>query len=181
MKRLLPLIIFILLALLLGFGLKNADQKSLIPSPLIDKPAPEFNLPLVGKPGEFVSKADLLGTSYLLNVWASWCVACRQEHAFINEISRSGLIPVYGLNLKDETADATGWLRQFGNPYAINMADRDGRVSIDFGVYGAPETFIIDTQGRVRYKHVGVVDQHILEQEIKPIVATLNAEQANAK
>ena len=176
MKRLLPLIIFVLLATLLGFGLKNADNKSIIPSPLIDKPAPEFNLPLVGKPDQWVSKSDLLGKSYLLNVWASWCVSCRIEHPFMVEISRSGLIPVYGLNIKDEPAEASAWLKQFGNPYAINLADLDGRVSIDFGVYGAPETFLIDAQGKVRYKHVGVVDQQVLEEEIKPIIAIIAAE-----
>ena len=176
MKRFLPLIIFALLALLLAFGLKNADQKTLIPSPLIDKPAPDFNLPLVGQPDVFVSKADLIGTTYLLNIWASWCVACRVEHPFINKLSSSGLLPVYGLNWKDEPANASAWLNQYGNPYTINLADIEGRTAINFGVYGAPESFIIDANGQVRYKHVGVLNQHILEQEIKPILATIQAE-----
>jgi len=114
MKRWLPLIAFAVLALLLGFGLKNADTKNLIPSPLIDKPAPDFNLPLVGQPEVFASKSDLLGTTYLLNVWGSWCVACRVEHPFMNQLSRSGILPVYGLNWKDEPDEAIAWLKQFG-------------------------------------------------------------------
>ena len=179
MKRMLPLIIFLALALLLGFGLKNADQKSLIPSPLIDKPAPDFKLPLVGKPDTMISRADLLGKTYLLNVWASWCVACRVEHPFINELSKAGILPVYGLNWKDQTVDASAWLDQHGNPYAINLADMDGRTAINFGVYGAPESFIVDYKGNIRYKHVGVLTSEILQQEIKPILKTISKELQN--
>ncbi|MCF6224919.1 MAG: DsbE family thiol:disulfide interchange protein [Xanthomonadales bacterium] len=176
MKRWLPLIAFAVLALLLGFGLKNAGTKNLIPSPLIDKSAPDFNLPLVGQPEVFVSKADLLGTTYLLNVWGSWCVACRVEHPFMNQLSRSGILPVYGLNWKDEPDEAIAWLKQFGDPYSINMSDYSGRTAIDFGVYGAPESFIIDSRGNVRYKHVGVLNQQIFEREIRPLLATIEGE-----
>lgn len=176
MKRWLPLILFAVLALLLGFGLKNADTKNLIPSPLIDKPAPDFNLPLVGKPEIFVNKSDLLGITYLLNVWGSWCVACRVEHPFMNELSRSGILPVYGLNWKDEPAEAMAWLKKYGDPYSINLNDYSGRTAIDFGVYGAPESFIIDAKGNVRYKHVGVLNQQIFEIEILPLLATIAGE-----
>ncbi|MCF6262057.1 MAG: DsbE family thiol:disulfide interchange protein [Xanthomonadales bacterium] len=176
MKRWLPLISFAILAILLGFGLKNADTKSLIPSPLIDKPAPDFNLPLVGQPEVFVSKSDLLGTTYLLNVWGSWCAACRVEHPFMNQLSRSGILPVVGLNWKDEPTEAIAWLKQFGDPYSINMSDYSGRTAIDFGVYGAPESFIIDAKGNVRYKHIGVLNQQIFEREIQPLLATIARE-----
>lgn len=176
MKRLLPFIIFLLLAVLLGFGLKNADKKNLIPSPLINKPVPEFKLPLLGLPNTFVSQSDLLGTTYLLNVWGSWCAACKIEHAFLNRLARSGLLPVYGLNWKDDTIEAIAWLKKLGNPYEINLVDYEGRTAINFGVYGAPESFIIDAAGIIRYKHIGVLNQTILDQEIKPLLAKIKAE-----
>ncbi len=177
MKRLLPLFIFLLIAGLLAFGLKNADQKSLIPSPLINKPAPEFRLPLLGEPEKFVSKSDLLGTTYLLNIWASWCAACRVEHPFLNQLASSGLLPIYGLNWKDPSDDAISWLQALGNPYEIILYDFKGNTAIDFGVYGAPENFIVDTKGQIRYKHVGVLTQQIFDAEVLPILATIKAEE----
>jgi len=177
MKRLLPLLIFLIIAGLLGFGLKNADQKTLIPSPLINKPAPDFSLPLLGQAEVIVSKTDLLGTTYLLNVWASWCAACRVEHPFLNDLASSGLLPIYGLNWKDPETDAINWLQALGNPYQLILYDFEGNTAIDFGVYGAPENFLIDADGQIRYKHVGVLTQQILETEILPILATIKAEQ----
>ncbi len=177
MKRLLPLLIFLLIAGLLAFGLKNADQKSLIPSPLINKPAPEFRLPLLGQENVFVTKNDLLGKTYLLNIWGSWCAACRVEHPFLNQLAKSNLLPIYGLNWKDPSDDAIEWLQALGNPYDIILYDFEGNTAIDFGVYGAPENFLIDAKGQIRYKHIGVLNQEIFTAEIMPILATIKAEE----
>lgn len=153
LKRFMPLIIFVLLALLLVVGLDNAKNVRLVPSPLIGKPVPEFELPLLNQQGTF-SHEDLKGKVTLLNVWASWCFACRQEHEMVTQLSRSGL-RVVGFNYKDKTQDAVAWLAQFGNPYEVVIEDADGRVGIDWGVYGAPETFLIDQQGIIRHKVIG--------------------------
>jgi cytochrome c biogenesis protein CcmG/thiol:disulfide interchange protein DsbE len=153
LKRFMPLIIFALLVVMLGVGLTLNPR--LVPSPLIGKPVPEFELPLLNQQGTF-SHEDLKGQITLLNVWASWCFACRQEHEMITQLSRSGL-RIIGFNYKDETQDAVNWLNQFGNPYEVVVADADGRVGIDWGVYGAPETFLIDQQGIIRHKVIGPV------------------------
>lgn len=153
LKRFMPLIIFVLLVVMLAVGLTLNPR--LVPSPLIGKPVPEFELPLLNQPGTF-SHEDLKGQITLLNVWASWCFACRQEHQMITQLSRSGL-RVIGLNYKDETQDAVDWLNQFGNPYELVVEDADGRVGIDWGVYGAPESFLIDRQGIIRHKVIGPV------------------------
>ncbi len=176
MKALLPLFIFLIIAGLLAVGLKNADQKSLIPSPLINKPAPEFSLPLLGQPEVRVSKSDLLGTTYLLNIWASWCAACRVEHPFLNQLAESKVLPIYGLNWKDQNNEAIAWLQALGNPYELILYDFEGNTAIDFGVYGAPENFIVDYNGQIRYKHVGVLNQQIFETEVVPILITIKAE-----
>lgn len=153
LKRFMPLIIFVLLVIMLGVGLTLNPR--LVPSPLIGKPVPEFELPLLNQPGTF-SHEDLKGQITLLNVWASWCFACRQEHQMITQLSQNGL-RVVGLNYKDETQDAIDWLNQFGNPYELVVEDADGRVGIDWGVYGAPESFLIDRQGIIRHKVIGPV------------------------
>lgn len=153
LKRFMPLIFFVLLVILLVVGLIKAKDVRLVPSPLIGKPVPEFELPLLGQPGTFSDK-DLKGQMTLLNVWASWCFACRQEHDTVTQLSRNGF-RVIGFNYKDETNDASAWLRQFGNPYRVVVQDIDGRVGIDWGVYGAPETFLIDEQGIIRHKVIG--------------------------
>lgn len=151
LKRFAPLIIFVLLVIMLAVGLTLNPR--LVPSPLIGKQVPEFELPLLNQPGSF-SHEDLKGQVTLLNVWASWCYACRQEHETVTQLSRRGM-RVIGFNYKDETQDAVAWLNQFGNPYKVVVEDADGRVGIDWGVYGAPETFLIDQQGIIRHKVIG--------------------------
>jgi cytochrome c biogenesis protein CcmG/thiol:disulfide interchange protein DsbE len=168
--RLLPIIIFVALGILLAVGLKIADHKTDIPSPLIGKNVPEFSLPILGQEEVIVTHDDLIGTPFLLNVWASWCATCRVEHPLIEELARSGLIRVVGLNWKDESADALAWLARFGNPYEINIADFSGRTGIDFGVYAAPESFLVDPSGRIVFKQIGAVTPEMIEQEIIPRV-----------
>ncbi len=167
----LPLVVFVLMVGLLGYGL-GLDPKK-VPSPLIDKRAPEFSLPVLETPSRQLSTKDMSGQVWVLNVWASWCVSCRAEHAVITELASRNLVNVVGLNYKDEPADAIRWLEQFGNPYATSVIDRDGRVGIDWGVYGVPETFIIDADGLIKYKHIGPVTHESLEQTILPILKEL--------
>ncbi len=151
LKRFMPLIIFVALVALLGIGLTLNPR--LVPSPLIGKPAPEFDLPLLLSEGSFTNK-DLIGHVTLLNVWASWCFACRQEHETIKHLSRNG-VRIIGLNYKDEPDDAKNWLARLGNPYQAIAVDYNGRIAIDWGVYGAPETFLIDKKGIIRHKVIG--------------------------
>lgn len=151
LKRFMPLIIFVALVALLGIGLTLDPRK--VPSALIGKPAPEFDLPLLLSEGRFTNK-DLLGHVTLVNVWASWCFACRQEHETVKYLSRNG-VRIIGLNYKDEPDDAKNWLATLGNPYTAIAVDYNGRISIDWGVYGAPETFLIDKQGIIRHKVIG--------------------------
>lgn len=150
-RRFMPLIAFTVLVILLAIGLTLNPR--LVPSPLIGKPAPEFELPLLLKAGSFSNK-DLIGHVTLVNVWASWCFACRQEHETVKTLSRNG-VRIIGLNYKDEPDDAKQWLAKLGNPYERIAVDYDGRVGIDWGVYGAPETFLIDQQGIIRHKVIG--------------------------
>ncbi len=173
LNRVLPVIVFIALCVLLFAGLRMADRKDIIPSPLIGKPAPQFNLPTLD--GEhMVQRDDLLGRAYLLNVWASWCPGCRVEHEQIASIAESGLLPVIGLNYKDAEADAKRWLNQFGDPYEQIIVDADGKVGIDFGVYGAPETFLVDADGTIQFKQVGILDQRTWETKLRPLIESLD-------
>jgi cytochrome c biogenesis protein CcmG/thiol:disulfide interchange protein DsbE len=174
--RLLPFIAFMLLAVLLAVGLTISDKKTEIPSPLIGKPIPEFDLPVLGQESMRVSKSDLLGEPFLLNVWASWCVACRIEHPMIEALANSGKIRVVGLNYRDEPQDALRWLERFGNPYETNLADVDGRVAIDFGVYAAPESFLVDSNGQILFKQIGVLTAEIIEEEILPRLQTMGTQ-----
>lgn len=153
MRRFMPLIVFALLVVMLGVGLTLNPR--LVPSPLIGKPVPVFELPLLSGEGVF-SNEDLKGELTLVNVWASWCYACRQEHEVVKKLARSGL-RIVGLNYKDEKQDARAWLAQLGNPYQVVFADESGRAAIDWGVYGAPETFVVDAQGIIRHKVIGPV------------------------
>lgn len=171
-KYLVPLAIFAVLGLLLAYGL-NLDPRK-IPSPLIGKPLPAFSLATVADPARKVGRDDLLGRVYLLNVWASWCVACRQEHPFLNELARSKTVPIIGLNYKDKREDALAWLGSLGNPYELSLADNDGRLGIDLGVYGVPETFVIDKQGVIRYKQIGPITPEVWEQKLAPIMKELS-------
>jgi cytochrome c biogenesis protein CcmG, thiol:disulfide interchange protein DsbE len=172
LKYLLPLGIFLGLVVFLGVGLK-LDPKE-VPSPLIGKPAPGFSLSQLDKPEQRIAREDLLGKVWLLNVWASWCAACRDEHPHLVAFSRKKMVLMYGLNYKDERAAGLKWLANFGNPYDASLFDKDGKVGIDFGVYGVPETFVVDRQGVIRFKHIGPLTPEIIEQQIEPLVRQLN-------
>ena len=175
MKRyLIPLAAFIVLVILLAAGLKN-DPKY-IPSPFIGKPAPDFDLPLLHLPQQQLKKADLMGQVWLLNVWASWCVSCRAEHEVVKRLVSMNIAPVYGLNYKDKPDDAKDWLKALGNPYKSSLMDIKGDVGIDWGVYGVPETFVMDKKGIVRYKQVGPLTNDIVDEKILPLLKVLNAE-----
>ena len=167
-----PLALFLVLAGFLAFGLKLDPRE--VPSPLIDKPAPAFSATLLSKPEQTVKRDDLLGKVWLLNVWASWCVACREEHPVLVEFAKKGVVPIYGLNYKDQRPAGLGWLRSFGNPYTESIFDADGRIGIDYGVYGVPETFVIDRAGVIRYKHIGALTPEVLAEKIEPLVRRLN-------
>ena len=168
-----PLVVFVLMAGLLGYGLREGYDPKIVPSPLIDKQAPSFSLAMLEQPSTQLSTADMIGQVWVLNVWASWCVSCRAEHEVISELASRNLVAVVGLNYKDEPADAQRWLQQFGNPYATSVMDRDGRVGIDWGVYGVPETFVIGADGLIKYKHIGPVTQESLESKIMPVLKEL--------
>lgn len=172
MNRLLPLLVFALLAALLGFGLYNADHKSEIPSPLIGKPMPEFDLPDLFRPERRLTTASFRGEPWLINFWASWCVTCRVEHPVITDLARTGKLRIAGFNFRDAPEDAMAWLAKFGDPYDVHLSDLDGRVSIDFGVYAAPETFLVDDQGNIVFKHIGALTQEIVDQQILPRLAS---------
>ena len=166
-RFLLPAGVFAALVALLFVGIQRSPNKSVIASPLIDKPAPQFELPVLGSTETFASES-MRGRWYLLNVWGTWCAECRREHDMLLEIAGGGEIPIVGLNWKDDPAAAQQWLEQLGNPYSVIPADREGRVAIDWGVYGAPETFLIDERGVVRYKHVGALHPLAWESEFLP-------------
>lgn len=173
MRRfLLPLAIFIGLVIFLGIGL-NLNPKE-VPSPLIGKPAPQFSLPSLNDPSKVISPKQMLGQVWLLNVWASWCVACRYEHPILIEMAKKSLVPIIGLDYKDVRADGLNWLAQFGNPYQDSAFDEDGRVGIDYGVYGVPETFLIDKQGIIRLKHIGPITPEVITQKLQPMILELN-------
>jgi len=173
MRFALPLVVFVLMAGLLGYGLRLDPKK--VPSPLIDKPAPAFSLSMLDSPSRQLSTEDMKGQVWVLNVWASWCISCRAEHVVITALANRNLVPVVGLNYKDEPVDAARWLEQFGNPYATSVMDQDGRVGIDWGVYGVPETFVIGADGMIKYKHIGPVTHESLEQTILPILKELQS------
>jgi cytochrome c biogenesis protein CcmG/thiol:disulfide interchange protein DsbE len=174
MRRfLLPLAIFAVLVVFLALGL-NLDPHE-VPSPLIDKPAPAFAAPSLAKPELTIQRDDMLGKVWILNVWASWCGACRDEHPILVEFSRHTKVPIYGLNYKDNRPDGLGWLRQLGNPYTDSIFDADGRIGINYGVYGVPETFVIDKAGVVRMKHIGPVTPEVLAKKIEPMLRKLDA------
>jgi len=169
-KALIPLGIFVGLVALLGIGLTLKPRE--IPSPLIDKPAPVFSLPQLQKDAP-LSLEDMRGQVWLLNVWASWCVACREEHPVLIDFARRGVLPVIGLNYKDKHDEALAWLGEHGDPYTTSIVDAEGRVGIDYGVYGVPETFLIDRKGRIRYKHIGPLTPEAIEKELMPRIKEL--------
>lgn len=172
----LPLGIFVAVALLLAVGL-SLDPRE-VPSPLIGKPAPSFELPRLEEPGRSIGTADMRGKVWLLNVWASWCVACRAEHSVISALADSGEVEIVGLNYKDTIPEAKRWLTQFGDPYLVNAIDEDGRVGIDYGVYGVPETFVVDQEGIIRHKHIGPVTVEDINRELLPLIRELKGRQS---
>ena len=171
-SRWLPLAVFAALAVLLGAGvwLSRQSNRDALPSPLIGKPAPRFSLPVLHEPGRLVSSQDLRGQPYLLNVWGSWCPACRVEHPVLTRFAETKRVRVVGYNWKDEPADALRWLAQFGNPYWVVLSDVEGRAAIDWGIYGAPETFLVDADGIIRWKHVGPLDDGVIADELEPLL-----------
>jgi cytochrome c biogenesis protein CcmG/thiol:disulfide interchange protein DsbE len=173
MRRFLfPLAIFIVLAGFLAAGLRLNPRE--VPSPLIGKPVPSFRLAQLQASDKFITPEDMRGKVWLLNVWASWCVSCRQEHPVLIDLQQQNRIPIIGLNYKDERAAAITWLTQHGgDPYQVSAVDADGRVGIDFGVYGVPETFLIDKNGMIRYKHIGPVTTEALKTKILPMAEEL--------
>ena len=172
LKFLIPLALFFTLLGFLAVGLKLDPRE--VPSPLIDKPAPDFALTRLDAPGQTIRRADMLGKVWLLNVWASWCDACRDEHPYLVEFAKQKLLPIYGLDYRDKREPAQAWLAERGNPYDTSLFDVDGRTGIDFGVYGVPETFLIDKQGVIRFKQIGMLTPEILENKVKPLVRKLN-------
>ncbi len=173
-KFLVPLGLFLVLAGFLAFGLTLNPRE--VPSPLIDKPAPDFRLAQLHEPDKQVALADMRGQVWLLNVWASWCVACRQEHPVLVDFAKQKIVPLVGLNYKDARPDALAWLQQFGDPYEMSLVDADGRVGIDYGVYGVPETFLIDQKGMIRYKQIGPVTPEVVRDVLLPKIAELKRE-----
>ena len=173
LRYLVPLGIFFVLAAFLFRGL-SLDPK-LVPSPLVDKPMPAFSLTRLDDPGATIGDTDLKGKVSILNIWATWCSACRAEHDVLLMLANTDKVDIYGLNYKDNRADAQRWLRQLGNPYVANAFDPDGRVGLDWGVYGAPETFVMDRQGIIRYKHIGPLTVEILNSKILPLIAELQS------
>ena len=170
-KKLIPLGIFVVLVVFLAIGLTRDPHE--IPSPLIGKPAPMFNAPLLQTPEQQFSAKDMLGQVWLLNTWASWCVACRQEHPILIEFAKTKTLPIIGLDYKDQNVDGLKWLARFGNPYDHAITDKDGRIGIDFGVYGVPESFLIDKAGVIRYKQIGPVTEVALRDKILPLIREL--------
>ena len=174
-RRLLPLLLFIGLAALLfaGVRMNSGKDTSAIPSPLIGKPVPTFSLPVLGEPGRMVTDQDLLGAPYLLNVWGSWCVNCRVEHPQITALARSGRIRVIGYDYKDAPDDAQRWLQEYGNPYSLIIADEEGRAALDWGIYGAPESFLVDARGMIVWKTVGPITETVLREDVEPQLAAM--------
>lgn len=165
-KFIVPFVLFLLMGVFLYVGLQRDPRY--VPSPLIGKAAPEFTLPSLQDPAYTVSSSELAGRPWLLNVWGTWCGGCRQEHDVLLEIARQNAVPMVGLNWKDDDAAAKRWLRDLGNPYAVVAVDQDGRTAVDWGVYGAPETFLIDAEGIVREKHTGAVNSRVWTEKFKP-------------
>jgi len=173
LKLFLPLAVFLVLAGFLFRGLSLDPQA--LPSALIDRPMPAFTLPVLGADGESVDEKVLSGEVALVNVWATWCASCRVEHPFLTELARQGLA-IYGINYKDEDDKALAWLAELGDPYRLNIVDAEGTLGLDLGVYGAPETYVVDARGVIRYRHVGVVNAQVWQDILRPIVDELQRE-----
>ena len=172
MKCAAPLGVFLVLTALLTAGLRLDPRE--VPSPLIDRPAPAFKLAQLDVPDKTFAPPAMLGRVWLLNVWASWCVSCRAEHALLTALSRTGVVPIYGLAYKDTRENALAFLGSFGNPYVLSIQDVDGRAGIDYGVYGVPESYVIDKTGVIRFKQIGPITIDVIEKTILPMVERLS-------
>jgi len=170
-RFLIPLGIFVVVVGFLAVGLTLNPRE--LPSPLVGKPAPDFSLPQLHDQGKMISSNDLKGKVWLLNFWASWCGGCKEEHPVLIHLAQSGAVPIYGMDYKDRREDALTWLNQWGNPYSVIAVDESGRVGINFGVYGVPETYVIDKAGVIRYKQIGPLREDILQGKILPLVREL--------
>jgi cytochrome c biogenesis protein CcmG/thiol:disulfide interchange protein DsbE len=173
LRYLIPLGVFALLVAFFAVGLTRDPRE--VPSPLVDKPAPVFRLQQLHEPQLAFTPEEMKGKVWLLNVWASWCVSCRVEHPLLVDMSKKQLVPIVGLNYKDRREDGVQWLAKLGNPYSLSAFDVDGKVGIDYGVYGVPETFVIDKQGVIRYKQIGPITPEALEKTLLPLIRKLNA------
>lgn len=174
LRYFLPLGAFVVLVALLWVGLGINPRE--VPSPFIGKPAPAFELPRLYAEGESISEKDMLGKVWVLNVWASWCVSCRAEHEVVSRFAKRDQVEFIGLNYKDESPDAKAWLKQFGNPYAVVAVDLDGRTGIDWGVYGVPESFVVDKKGIIRHKFTGPIDEVSVTETLRPLIKKLREE-----
>ena len=174
-RFILPIAVFALLVVVLAIGIRHAPEKGTIPSALIGKAAPAFTLPNLTDPAQTVRSSDLKGHWYLFNVWGTWCFECRAEHETLLEVRRAGVVPLIGLDWKDDDGEARTWLQQLGNPYQAVAVDHLGRTAIDWGVYGAPETFLVSPQGVVVYKLVGPLTHEVWTREILPRVSRQSA------
>jgi cytochrome c biogenesis protein CcmG/thiol:disulfide interchange protein DsbE len=170
-RRTLPIFIFAVLLAILGYGLTR--DPSLVSSPLIGKPVPDFSLPLLSEPQHTIDNYDLRGSVYLLNVWASWCASCRVEHPLLMQLAEQRMLPIYGLNYRDTREEATAWLERYGNPYEAVAFDAQGTVGLDLGVYGAPETYLVDRNNIIAYKHIGPITDEVWEQVLHPKIVEL--------
>jgi cytochrome c biogenesis protein CcmG, thiol:disulfide interchange protein DsbE len=171
LKYALPLAVFAILAVFLALGLTHDPRE--VPSPFIGKPAPAFTLAELHRADRAFAPADMKGKVWLLNVWASWCVSCRVEHPLLVEMAKQGAVPIVGLDYKDKRDDGLQWLAKHGDPYRVSAFDDEGKVAIDYGVYGVPETFVIDKQGVIRYKQIGPITPEALQKRILPLVKEL--------
>jgi cytochrome c biogenesis protein CcmG, thiol:disulfide interchange protein DsbE len=169
-RMLIPLGIFVGLVALLLVSLETAEQRKLVASPLVGRPVPTFTLPQLHDPQARISTADFSGQPYIINVWGSWCWACRVEHPFVERLGAESGIPLVGFNWKDERDDALQWLNRYGDAWTDHMVDFEGRAAIDLGVYGAPETFLVDHQGIIRHKHIGPIDANVFEDLMRRIL-----------
>lgn len=176
MRFIAPLIIFIVLIGFLAVGLKLDPRE--VPSPFLGKPAPAFHLPQLVEADKTFGNTQLKGQVSLFNVWASWCISCRQEHPLLLKLSKQNILPIYGLDYKDEREAGLEWLRRLGNPYTLSILDADGKVGIDWGVYGVPETFVIDKQGIIRHKHTGPITEEAWQKTLLPLILKLQQEGA---
>ena len=174
MKRyLIPIGIFVIFFSFLAAGLQLNPRE--VPSPLINKSTPAFTLPVLGKDNTTFSPEEMRGKVWVLNVWASWCAACRDEHPHLIKFAKTQKTPLFGLDYKDKPEDALRWLKEFGDPYVLSISDLKGQVGIDYGVYGVPETFVIDKAGLIRLKHIGPVTPSVIEEKILPLIQKLNS------